>query len=224
MMRKIAIVVHGGAGAWELGSKRLRVGRAACDEAAAAGHTVLKSGGSALDAVETAVRVLEDCPALDAGRGSYLNKLGEIEMDALIMDGQNLNMGAVAAIQRVQYPISLARRIMTLSPGAAVGGFVLYAALNGVTLSLIFLAYTGASIARVFFISAGTFAGVSLYAATIRRHVAGDHQPYGEVSGYYSKVPDAAHIDVPLWSAYLDGQLERAEAIDRIVAEAVRER
>jgi len=112
-MNKIAIVVHGGAGAWELGSKRLRVGRAACDEATLAGHAVLKAGGSALDAVETAVNILEDCPALDAGRGSYLNKLGEVEMDALIMDGSTLDLGAVAAIQHVQYPISLARRVMT---------------------------------------------------------------------------------------------------------------
>lgn len=112
-MNNIAIVVHGGAGAWELGSKRLRVGGAACDEAALAGHAVLKAGGSALDAVETAVRILEDCPALDAGRGSYLNKQGEVEMDALIMDGRFLNMGAVAAIQRVRHPISLARRVMT---------------------------------------------------------------------------------------------------------------
>ena len=112
-MNNIAIVVHGGAGAWELGSKRIRVGRVACDEAALAGHAVLKAGGSALDAVETAVHILEDCPALDAGRGSYLNKLGEVEMDALIMDGSTLNMGAVAAVQRVRYPISLARRVMT---------------------------------------------------------------------------------------------------------------
>jgi beta-aspartyl-peptidase (threonine type) len=112
-MTNIAIVVHGGAGAWELGSKRIRVGRTACNEAALAGHAVLKEGGSALDAVETAVHILEDCPALDAGRGSYLNKLGEVEMDALIMDGSTLNMGAVAAVQRVRYPISLARRVMT---------------------------------------------------------------------------------------------------------------
>jgi FtsH-binding integral membrane protein len=69
--------------------------------------------------------------------------------------------------------IALSRRIMTLNPATAVGGFALYAALNGVTLSLIFLAYTGTSIARVFFISAGTFAGVSLYAATTRRDLSG---------------------------------------------------
>lgn len=112
-MNNIAIVVHGGAGAWDLDSKRLRVGLAACDEAALAGHAVLKAGGSALDAVETAVRILEDCPALDAGRGSYPNKQGEVEMDALIMNGRSLDMGAVAAVQRVRHPISLARRVMT---------------------------------------------------------------------------------------------------------------
>lgn len=112
-MNNIAIVVHGGAGAWDLDSKRLRVGLAACDEAALAGHAVLKAGGSALDAVETAVRILEDCPALDAGRGSYPNKQGKVEMDALIMNGRSLDMGAVAAVQRVRHPISLARRVMT---------------------------------------------------------------------------------------------------------------
>lgn len=112
-MNNIAIIIHGGAGAWKLGSKQIQVGSAACDEAALAGHAVLKAGGSALDAVETAVHVLEDCPALDAGRGSFPNQLGEVEMDALIIDGRSLNMGAVAAIQRVRHPISLARHIMT---------------------------------------------------------------------------------------------------------------
>jgi FtsH-binding integral membrane protein len=69
--------------------------------------------------------------------------------------------------------IYLSRRIMSLSPGAAVGGFALFAALNGVILSVIFLAYTGTAITRVFFITAGTFAGVSLYAATTRRDLSG---------------------------------------------------
>ncbi|MCB8985656.1 MAG: isoaspartyl peptidase/L-asparaginase [Ardenticatenaceae bacterium] len=111
-MANIAIIVHGGAGAWDVESERMRVGQAACREAALAGHAVLQAGGSALDAVETAVHVLEDCPALDAGRGSYPNANGEVEMDALIMDGRSLNMGAVAAIQRVRHPISLARHVM----------------------------------------------------------------------------------------------------------------
>ena len=115
-MAQLAIIVHGGAGAWDVESERMRVAQAACREAALAGHAVLKAGGSALDAVETAVHILEDCPALDAGRGSYPNAQGEVEMDALIMDGRALNLGAVAAIQRVRHPISLARRVMTDTP------------------------------------------------------------------------------------------------------------
>ncbi|MCA9949201.1 MAG: isoaspartyl peptidase/L-asparaginase [Anaerolineales bacterium] len=106
------IIVHGGAGAWDLSSDRLEIGRAACRAAAQVGQAILTAGGSALDAVETAVNTLEDSPVLDAGRGSYLNALGEIEMDALIMDGRTLELGAVAAVQHVQYPISLARRVM----------------------------------------------------------------------------------------------------------------
>jgi FtsH-binding integral membrane protein len=69
--------------------------------------------------------------------------------------------------------IFLSRRIMTLSPGAAVGGFAAYSILNGITLSLVFLAYTGTSIAAVFFVTAGTFAGVSLYAVTTKRDLSG---------------------------------------------------
>ncbi len=88
---------------------------AACTEATTEGRAVLTRGGSALDAVEAAVRILEDCPVLDAGRGSYPNTEGNIEMDALIMDGQTLSMGAIAAIQRVCHPISLARRVMVES-------------------------------------------------------------------------------------------------------------
>ena len=95
-MNKSAIVVHGGA----------------CIAAARAGQSILLDGGSALDAVEAAVRILEDCPDLDAGRGSHPNTLGEIEMDALIMDGASLNLGAVAAVQRIRYPISLARQVL----------------------------------------------------------------------------------------------------------------
>ncbi|MGZ7246523.1 isoaspartyl peptidase/L-asparaginase, partial [Streptococcus pyogenes] len=76
----------------------------ACIEAAERGRAILLTGGSALDAVEAAVNILEDCPVLDAGRGSYPNTEGEVEMDALIMDGGDLSMGAIAAIQRVRHP------------------------------------------------------------------------------------------------------------------------
>jgi beta-aspartyl-peptidase (threonine type) len=106
------IVVHGGAGAWGLKSDLIGQAIEACEQAAKAGQAVLLAGGSALDAVEKAVNLLEDTPCLDAGTGSYLNANGEVEMDALIMDGATLNLGAVAAVQRVRYPISLARRVM----------------------------------------------------------------------------------------------------------------
>lgn len=107
-----AIIVHGGAGAWNKKEDMLPEALDACREAARQGQQLLLNGATALDAVEAATRILEDCPVLDAGRGSYVNKSGEIEMDALIMDGDTLNIGAVGAIQRVRNPISLARRIM----------------------------------------------------------------------------------------------------------------
>lgn len=107
-----AIIVHGGAGAWRIGSQRLQEGVNVCQEAAAAGQRVLMAGGTALAAVETAVRILEDHPAFDAGRGSYVNTNGEVEVDAMIMDGRHLHIGAVAAVKRVKNPITLARLVM----------------------------------------------------------------------------------------------------------------
>lgn len=115
-MNKPAIIVHGGAGSWDLESARLQEALAACRRAAVAGQSILLQGGPALDAVEAAVCILEDEPSLDAGRGSYLTSAGQIEMDALIMDGRTLDLGAVAAVQRVRHPISLARRVMSDLP------------------------------------------------------------------------------------------------------------
>ncbi len=108
-----SIIVHGGAGAWDLTGERLVMGMEACRDAAALGQTILLNDGTALDAIEKAVNWLEDCPVLDAGRGSYLNSEGNVEMDAMIMDGATLGLGAVAAVQLVRYPVSLARRVMT---------------------------------------------------------------------------------------------------------------
>ncbi len=116
-----AILLHGGAG-WRDGAAHLPDAVAACAQAARAGQEVLLSGGSALDAVEQAVRVLEDAPVLNAGRGSYANTAGEIEMDALIMDGAMLNLGAVVGITRVLHPLSLARRVMTDTPHTMLAG------------------------------------------------------------------------------------------------------
>ncbi len=111
----IAIIVHGGAGGWDVPAEQRLEAQRACEEATAAGRAILARGGTALDAVEAAVIILEDCPVLDAGRGSYPNAAGAVEMDALIMDGRDLKLGAIAAIQRVRHPISLARQVMIRS-------------------------------------------------------------------------------------------------------------
>jgi beta-aspartyl-peptidase (threonine type) len=75
-----------------------------------------------LDAVETAVRALEDDPTFDAGHGSVLNARGHIEMDAIIMDGRDLNLGAVMAVRTVRHPITLARLVMAESEHAILAG------------------------------------------------------------------------------------------------------
>jgi len=105
-----ALIVHGGAGADPtVAPEELAAGmRLALD----AGWEALCSGGRALDAVESAVRALEDHPRVNAGRGSVLTTAGTVEMDASIMEGDGLRNGAVAAVSGVRHPISLARRIL----------------------------------------------------------------------------------------------------------------
>ena len=103
------IIVHGGAGADPSDASEFRQG---VRTAALVGWRVLAAGGSALDAVESAVRALEDDPRFNAGRGSVLNRDGAIEMDASIMEGDRLQCGAVAALARVANPISVARRVL----------------------------------------------------------------------------------------------------------------
>jgi beta-aspartyl-peptidase (threonine type) len=109
----IGIVVHGGAG--NIPDELHASFEAGCREAAEVGWGVLASGGSALDAVESAVRILEDDPVFDAGIGAHLNRDGEVELDAGIMDGQTLMAGAVASVRRIANPISLARRVLSES-------------------------------------------------------------------------------------------------------------
>ena len=106
----ISLIVHGGA--WAIPDAEVDAHRDGCQRGLAAGWAVLTAGGSALDAAEAAVRVLEDTPIFDAGTGSVLNRDGVIEMDAAIMDGQTLRSGAVAAVQRIKNPITLARRVL----------------------------------------------------------------------------------------------------------------
>jgi isoaspartyl peptidase/L-asparaginase-like protein (Ntn-hydrolase superfamily) len=96
--------------------------RAALAEALAAGHRLLSAGGSALDAVVAAVRVLEDCEFLNAGRGSTLNLDGCVEMDAAVMDGSSRSAGAVACLRRVVNPVLAARAVMESSPHVLLCG------------------------------------------------------------------------------------------------------
>ncbi len=105
-----AILIHGGA--WHIARRDRAAHTAGCREAALAGWERLEHGGSALDAVEAAVRVLEDNPRFDAGRGSYFNKEGRVQLDAIVMDGRALDFGAVASVERVRNPISLARLVL----------------------------------------------------------------------------------------------------------------
>jgi beta-aspartyl-peptidase (threonine type) len=105
-----ALAVHGGAK--EIAPEQARANRDGCLRALAAGRAVLESFGSAVDAVEAAVRVLEDDPAFNAGRGSALNEAGEVEMCAAVMSGLDLAVGAVAIVQGVRHPVSVARKLL----------------------------------------------------------------------------------------------------------------
>ncbi|XP_043110850.1 isoaspartyl peptidase/L-asparaginase isoform X2 [Puntigrus tetrazona] len=107
---KTVIVVHGGA--WAIPDMLAEASVAGVKKAARAGDAVLKNGGSAIDAVEKAVRALEDDPAFDAGHGAVLNIDGEVELDSIIMDGETLATGAVASVRNIANPVSLARAVM----------------------------------------------------------------------------------------------------------------
>lgn len=110
----LAIIAHGGA--WDIPGELHAEHIDSCRAAAEAGWAVLTSGGTALEAVEAAVRIMEDHAVFDAGRGSHLNAEGVVELDAGIMDGATLRAGAVAAVKRVANPITLARHVLHGSP------------------------------------------------------------------------------------------------------------
>lgn len=110
MAQGYCIIVHGGAGRYPQDDAGERAD--GCERAARAGWRILQRGGTALDAVEAAVVVLEDDPLFNAGVGAPLNAAGAVELDASIMDGQSLRAGAVGAVQGVTNPIRLARRLL----------------------------------------------------------------------------------------------------------------
>lgn len=114
-----AIVLHGGAGVIERKSMTPALEaeyRSGIQKAIDAGAKVLDGGGSSLEAVEAAIRLLEDDPNFNAGRGSVFAADGQNEMDAAIMDGATLKAGAVADVTATRHPISLARAVMEKSP------------------------------------------------------------------------------------------------------------
>jgi L-asparaginase / beta-aspartyl-peptidase len=114
-----AIVVHGGAGVIErkdLSPEQETAYRAAMNRAIQAGAAVLTKGGSALDAIETTIKLMEDDPLFNAGRGAVFTAEGRNELDAAIMDGKTLAAGSIAGVTRTRHPISLARRVMEKSP------------------------------------------------------------------------------------------------------------
>jgi L-asparaginase / beta-aspartyl-peptidase len=108
------LVVHGGA--WAIPDDMVDSHLNGVRNAMAAGWRVLDGGGSALDAVEEAVVVMEDDDTFDAGRGSFLNRDGKVQLDALIMDGTTLRAGGVGCVERIANPVRAARKILSESP------------------------------------------------------------------------------------------------------------
>ncbi|NOK21472.1 isoaspartyl peptidase/L-asparaginase family protein [Corallococcus carmarthensis] len=122
---KWGLVIHGGAGVISrenLTPEREAAMRAALTEALQAGHAVLAKGGRSLDAVTAAIRVLEDSPYFNAGKGAVFNHDGVNELDAAVMDGKTRMAGAVAGVRHIQNPIDLARLVMEKSPHVMMVG------------------------------------------------------------------------------------------------------
>jgi L-asparaginase / beta-aspartyl-peptidase len=121
----IAIAIQGGAGTivkHEMSAEKEARYKAALQEALYAGYHVLSQHGTALDAVETTVKILEDCPLFNAGRGSVFTAEGTHEMDASIMEGHDLSAGAVSLVQGIKNPIALARLVMEKSGHVFLAG------------------------------------------------------------------------------------------------------
>ncbi len=122
---KVAIVIHGGAGTIlkeRMTPEREAAYRDAITEALRTGHRMLLEGGSGLDAVVASIKLLEESPLFNAGRGAVFTNKGTVELDASIMDGRDRRAGAVAAVSHVRSPITLARLIMDKSPHVLMVG------------------------------------------------------------------------------------------------------
>lgn len=114
MKTQPVLLIHGGA--WAMPDDAVAAHEAGIANALSAGYTLLEQGASAVDAVEAAVAVMEDDETFDAGRGSFLTQDGRVQMDALLMNGENLRTGGVACVERLRNPIRAARLVLDKSP------------------------------------------------------------------------------------------------------------
>lgn len=122
---EFSIVIHGGAGTIKkenMTPEKEAAYRQKLEEAIRVGYTILKNGGTSLDAVEKTINVMEDSPLFNAGKGAVFTHEGFNEHDASIMDGKTLNAGASAGTKTVKHPINLARAVMENSPHVMLSG------------------------------------------------------------------------------------------------------
>ena len=116
---QIALAIHGGAGTIQresMSPEREAEYRAKLEEALRAGYRVLQTGGTSLDAVTSAIQLMEESPLFNAGKGAVFTNEGKNELDAAIMDGKTRNAGTVAGITTVRSPVAAARAVMENSP------------------------------------------------------------------------------------------------------------
>lgn len=119
------MVIHGGAGTIsreKMTPEKEAAYRSKLEEALAAGYEILKKGGTSFDAVEATIRIMEDSPLFNAGKGAVFTSDGTNELDASIMDGATLEAGAVSGVKHVKNPISLARLVLEKSPHVMLVG------------------------------------------------------------------------------------------------------
>src|ERR1700677_4956432 len=119
---KPVLLIHGGA--WAMPDDAIAAHENGIAAALRAGYALLERGASAVDAVEAAVSVMEDDETFDAGRGSFLTQDGRVQMDALLMNGENLRTGGVACVERLRNPIRAARLVLDKSPHVYLWGSV----------------------------------------------------------------------------------------------------
>lgn len=123
--QKFGIVIHGGAGnilPEHFTPEKEKEYHQTLQQALDTGYKILENNGTAIDAIIASIKILEDSPLFNAGKGSVFNKQGKVEMDASIMDGKTLKAGAVAGVQRIKNPIEAAYLVMTKSPHVLIVG------------------------------------------------------------------------------------------------------